>query len=591
MSYDGGGIQSITAGSGIDISGSTQNPTISASTPIVYQGTYYKSALQNLTSPATDITFDEEASWNNTNGYITHTNGSKDFTVVEAGLYQLEFNANIIAVETGSTWTSLNKTISIDITRSPEAEVIAIQQSASISSGANYSQSLSATFKLLPNDVINCRISNNFVPGLTGPPYARGITNTYDLNTWFSWTLIQHPTGANGVTGPTGPTGANGVTGPTGANGVTGPTGADADASTWSTFVATQAVDFGLNPIYNASSIDGLGGLMSSLTIQEIAGTQYLTLNTTNIVGPSIMDSGTIDQSGFTGPTGGFYYKEVSVPGMYENGLVLATANGTPEISYSAWIVTVQPSVNNITIWTAANPVSGGEIWEAHYAVTSFGTPSPISFNSNAGDVTNYTIPAGYNTLEYRMVGSGGGGGTTTPTDCGAGGGGGGEFVSGTVTVVGGTDSISFVKGVGSGLNGTDSTFQLNSDTPIVALGGKVGANGAGGAGGNGGDGGNGAPGGGPDVAGAGDTYGGGGGGGGMSIIGAFGGGGSGGDGGGDGMGGYGTGIGGAAGGAGGVGNQGGGYGGGGGGGSDGLPPTIGSDGFWEVTISYAPPS
>ena len=74
---------------------------------------------------------------------------------------------------------------------------------------------------------------------------------------------------------------------------------------------------------------------------------------------PSIVASGTIDQSGFTGPTGtsSLYYKEVSVPGMYEDGLVLATANGTPEISFNAWIVTVQPDVDNFTIWTAANPV------------------------------------------------------------------------------------------------------------------------------------------------------------------------------------------------------------------------------------------
>jgi hypothetical protein len=163
-------------------------PTGSA--PQVYQATHSKSAQQNLVSPETDVTFDVTEAWSNAGTYITQTSPT-EFTVGITGLYQLEFNANIIAVGTGSSWTSLNKTISVDITRSPEAEVIAIQQSASISSGANYSQSLCCTFRLLPNDVINCRISNNFVTGATGPPYARGVTNTFDLNTFFTWRFIS----------------------------------------------------------------------------------------------------------------------------------------------------------------------------------------------------------------------------------------------------------------------------------------------------------------------------------------------------------------------------------------------------------------
>jgi len=151
----------------------------------VYQATYSKSAQQNLTSPETDVTFDETESWNNPGTYIAQT-APTDFTVGITGLYQMEFNANIIGV--GSTWVSLNKTISIDITRSPETEVIAIQQSASISSGANYSQSLCCTFKLEVGDVINCRISNAFT---AGTPYARGVTNTFDLNTFFTWRFIS----------------------------------------------------------------------------------------------------------------------------------------------------------------------------------------------------------------------------------------------------------------------------------------------------------------------------------------------------------------------------------------------------------------
>jgi hypothetical protein len=181
MSYERGpqGIQGPTGPAG---------PTGTA--PPIYQATYYKNALQNLTSPEIDVTFDVNAPWNNPGTYITQTSPT-NFVVGLTGLYQLEFNANIIAVGTGSSWTSVNKTISVDITRSPEAEVIAIQQSASISSGANYSQSLCCTFRLLPNDVINCRISNAFTAGITGPPYARGVTNTFDLNTFFTWRFIS----------------------------------------------------------------------------------------------------------------------------------------------------------------------------------------------------------------------------------------------------------------------------------------------------------------------------------------------------------------------------------------------------------------
>ena len=194
----------------------------------LYQATYYNSALQNLTSGATDLTFDSLASWNNDNGYITHTSGSTDFVVVQAGLYQLEFNATIIS--NGSTWSSLSKQISVDITRSPTAEVVTIAQNASIPSNTNYGQSLCSTYYLETGDVINCRVSNTYA---SGTPYAQGVTNTIDFNTFFTWRVVSGgtagdtgDTGATGATGPTGWTGpSGGPTGATGATGATGPTG------------------------------------------------------------------------------------------------------------------------------------------------------------------------------------------------------------------------------------------------------------------------------------------------------------------------------------------------------------------------------
>jgi hypothetical protein len=163
-----------------------QNKTLSVINP-VYQSTYYKSANQNLTNGSTDITFDQDADWNNGNGYITHTSGSADFVVTQAGLYQLEWNASIVA--NGATWnTSTNRVISIDITRSPSAEQIVIGQTANTATTTSYTQSLCSTFKLNVGDTINLRIQLNYA---TATPFAQGVQNTYDLNTWFSWRFIS----------------------------------------------------------------------------------------------------------------------------------------------------------------------------------------------------------------------------------------------------------------------------------------------------------------------------------------------------------------------------------------------------------------
>ena len=228
----------------------------------VSQATYYKSALQNLTSGNTDITFDEEGAWNNDNGYITHTGGSADFTVVQGGLYQLEFNATIIAQ--GATWTaSLLKQISIDITRSPTPEVVTIAQNASIPSNTNYAQNACSTFNLEAGDVINCRVVNTFT---TATPYAQGVTNTIDLNTWFTWRYVSAAGAAPavGVTSIAGIEGAVTFSSPDGAIGVT-PNGQDLEL----TFngVITLA---GVNGIVTLSSPDASINITTSGTDIEL---------------------------------------------------------------------------------------------------------------------------------------------------------------------------------------------------------------------------------------------------------------------------------------------------------------------------------
>jgi len=160
-----------------------------------FQATYYKSANQNLSSGATDITFDLSGAWNNDGGYITHTDGTTAFTVVEAGLYQLEWFAAVLA--NGAAWTTAtNKTVSIDITRSPGTEQVVITDSALIATGSNYNQTISSTFNLEAGDVINCRVVNTFTGG---PPQALAVANTIDLNTWFSWRFVGSGSGGGGV--------------------------------------------------------------------------------------------------------------------------------------------------------------------------------------------------------------------------------------------------------------------------------------------------------------------------------------------------------------------------------------------------------
>jgi hypothetical protein len=183
------GALTLAAGTGISVTpaGSTITIANTGATPTVYQATYYKSVQQNLVNGSTDITFDQTASWNNTGGYVTHTSGSTNFTVVQTGLYQLEWNASIVA--NGGTWSPANsKVVSIDITRSPTPEQVTIAQTAVTATTQDYIQSVSASFYLEAGDVINCRVQGNYA---TATPFVRPLTNTFDLNTWFTWRFIS----------------------------------------------------------------------------------------------------------------------------------------------------------------------------------------------------------------------------------------------------------------------------------------------------------------------------------------------------------------------------------------------------------------
>ena len=255
----------------------------------VYQATYYKSANQNLTSGDTDMTFDLTGAWNNDNGYITHTSGSTAFTVVQAGVYQLEFNAFVFA--NAATWAATsNKTISIDITRSPTAEQALITQAFNTASAANYSQSLCATYNLVAGDVINLRLSGFFTGG---PPSALGVVNTIDLNTWFSWRYV-----ASGGAAPAG-----GVTSIAGLDGAVSLSSPDS-----SIIINPSGSNIELTAVIPAAPVDSVGaktGVVQFATGSGI-GIDYGTVNADPI---------TISNTGLLSATGGAGISVVNTSG------------------------------------------------------------------------------------------------------------------------------------------------------------------------------------------------------------------------------------------------------------------------------------
>jgi hypothetical protein len=264
------------------------------------QSTYYKSGNQSLSDPVTDITFDQLATWSNGNNYITHTPGSKDFTVVKSGLYQLEWNASIAA--NGATWnTANNKVISIDITRFPTAEQIVIGQSANQANGETYTQSVNSTFNLVAGDIINLRVQCTWA---TAQPFVQGVQNTIDLNTWFTWRFVSYDgngavgsDGATGATGPSGgPTGATGVSGATGSTGSIGLTGPEGTTGATGLVGSTGATGVGLQGTTGSTGATGVQGIIGPQGATGIVGLEGAT-GSTGV-------AGTDGATGSTGATG-----------------------------------------------------------------------------------------------------------------------------------------------------------------------------------------------------------------------------------------------------------------------------------------------
>ena len=171
----------------------------------------------------------------------------------------------------------------------------------------------------------------------------------------------------------------------TGALSVAGITGViTLTSSDDSITITPDAQNIDLIAVIPTPPVSSVGGKTGEVTFAEGTGISItygatnadpITINT-SIVG--IVTSGSVDQADFTeettGPATGQYYKDVTITGMQANGIVVATTSGTPSICSSAWITSVIPKADAITIWLAGDPVATGETWQAHYVVASYGT-------------------------------------------------------------------------------------------------------------------------------------------------------------------------------------------------------------------------
>lgn len=120
------------------------------------------------------------------------------------------------------------------------------------------------------------------VTGPTGPTGAAGTNGSVGA------------TGSTGSTGSIGPTGSTGPQGITGATGAVGATGASASANLWSTFPATQTVDFATYTLSNVNQLSNNSGTFT------LAATNTTVNGNVTLTGPSVLKTNFIQPNGPT---------------------------------------------------------------------------------------------------------------------------------------------------------------------------------------------------------------------------------------------------------------------------------------------------
>jgi hypothetical protein len=149
-----------------------------------YVGQYYRTASETLSSGADNITFQAAQTWNNDNGYITINLPAQTFTVVQAGLYQIEFSISI--APNGATWAG-GRYAAVAVLRGTNQSLL--QQNGNPVSGNAYAMQVVGTLRLNAGDIINCVHNGN---NTAGQVQARGLENGFDYNTTFTWTFLKN---------------------------------------------------------------------------------------------------------------------------------------------------------------------------------------------------------------------------------------------------------------------------------------------------------------------------------------------------------------------------------------------------------------
>ena len=124
----------------------------------------------------------------NTNKIINSTNSKNDLRFSKLSI-QPDGNVVNYNLNNEAYWnTGTNKVVSIDITRIGIPEVVALGQTANTATLTNYIQSVTSSFYLEAGDIINCRVNCSYA---SNTPNVAGVTNTFDLNTFFTWKFIK----------------------------------------------------------------------------------------------------------------------------------------------------------------------------------------------------------------------------------------------------------------------------------------------------------------------------------------------------------------------------------------------------------------
>jgi hypothetical protein len=144
---------------------------------------YYKSANQSKSTATTPVSFDLTQSWNNTGGYIIHVPGSSNFTVVQSGLYQVEFALTVFG--NSATWNA-GKSAAINVNRGGTQALLST--TITPPSGNGYSAQVVGTLYLQAGDILQCNLNGTL---LTGSVLIAGVANVFDYNTTFTWTFIR----------------------------------------------------------------------------------------------------------------------------------------------------------------------------------------------------------------------------------------------------------------------------------------------------------------------------------------------------------------------------------------------------------------